>query len=317
MGVPKVLILGAMSGLLLLGALFYPPLPARADAGPKPGMDFFFTSQDGSPVPVQDGVLLECADPECKDASVLKSLGPQYFSCKLNTCASIAYGYAPYHRLSIQFVDGRKLQSNVFTRSRYHPTYDVTVEPDGLVVRERNSRVRSILDLGMTGQLPFALILGVPSSLGLLILLASLLITGSPRSQAVLGSRWMMIASWLVIVVQVTVGSLFSYSLLITVLIEGVVVWFYATWRKWPRLYWLTLVTLVNLLTQQGLFLLIMSLEGDPTWLSVLICEPLIFLAEAGVLALIQRKTVRLLDILLLTMLMNLASLLAGILIPI
>jgi hypothetical protein len=126
-------VLAVAAAVLLLG----PAVPARADAGPKPSMRFTFQF-DGDPISIVSGQLMECQDEACADAEPLQELGPQRLTCTETDCSSIAYGYAPYHKLVIEFADGTR-ESNVFTKKAYMARYQVNVSEDGLLVEERRS----------------------------------------------------------------------------------------------------------------------------------------------------------------------------------
>jgi hypothetical protein len=108
---------------------------AHADAGPKPSMKFAFAFEI-DPLPIVEGQLIECQDEACADAAPLEVLGPQRFTCTESECTSVAYGYAPYHRLVITFSD-RTRESNVFAKSGFAARYVVTVSEDALQVREK------------------------------------------------------------------------------------------------------------------------------------------------------------------------------------
>ncbi|NWG75995.1 MAG: hypothetical protein HXY24_15570 [Rubrivivax sp.] len=87
-------------------------------------------------VSIVEGQLLECQDETCSDAAPLEERGPQRFTCTESECSSIAYGYAPYHRLVITFAD-RTRESNVFEKSGFAARYVVTVSEDALLVTEK------------------------------------------------------------------------------------------------------------------------------------------------------------------------------------
>lgn len=112
-----------------------PAVTAHADAGPKPSMKFEFEFEI-DPVSIVEGQLLECQDETCTDAAPLEEMGPQRFTCTESECSSIAYGYAPYHRLVITFSDGTR-ESNVFEKDGFAARYVVTVSEDALQVSER------------------------------------------------------------------------------------------------------------------------------------------------------------------------------------
>ncbi len=121
------LILTVFSLLLPLGV-------ARADLGPKPTMQFNFKFQ-GQPTTIVGGQQLECSDPTCADGKPLQVGGPQRFTCDAGSCHSLAYGYAPYHKLVIQFAD-RTRESNVFQHRAFNAVYTVTVTDSALQVEE-------------------------------------------------------------------------------------------------------------------------------------------------------------------------------------
>ncbi len=116
---------------------FLPSGIVSADIGPKPTMDFKFESNlDGGQVTITSGILYECEQADCADASPLEELGPQRLTCEEFHCSAIAYGFAPYHRLEIQFSDGATRQSNIFETIDFDSVYLVTVNADDLVVEE-------------------------------------------------------------------------------------------------------------------------------------------------------------------------------------
>lgn len=114
---------------------------ALADTGPKPTMDFQFRQEMTGEVPVAitAGILYECDQPDCSDAAPIEELGPQGFRCAVNSCSAIAYGFAPYHRIEIEFSDGKTRQSNVFETAGFESKYLVTIRPQDLLVETRFS----------------------------------------------------------------------------------------------------------------------------------------------------------------------------------
>ena len=123
------------SGVIIL-LLMLPLGSAQADVGPKPSMDFTFEYEGMEPLTILGGVLIECEDSACTAWTFLEELGPQHFSCDQASCQSLAYGYAPYHKLMIDFSDGVTRQSNVFEKRAYNANYTVNVRPDGMQVTE-------------------------------------------------------------------------------------------------------------------------------------------------------------------------------------
>ncbi len=126
--------------------------PVVADTGPKPTMDFDFTQAFSDPkLTITDGTQFECEQADCSDAQALPELGPQRFKCAANACESRAYGYSPYHRIEIQFSDGKTRQSNIFQTAGFNSKYKVTIRADDLLVE-------AAPNLDFSSPFPFALV---------------------------------------------------------------------------------------------------------------------------------------------------------------
>jgi hypothetical protein len=128
--------------LLFLSLLaFLPARAALADTGPKPTMDFQFKQEmtGEPPLTITSGILFECDQPDCSDGMPLEEAGPQRFTCEVNSCYATAYGFARYHRIELEFSDGKTRQSNVFETAGFDSKYMVTIRPDDLVVEARFS----------------------------------------------------------------------------------------------------------------------------------------------------------------------------------
>jgi hypothetical protein len=124
----------------ILIALFLPSRIALADTGPKPTMEFQFKQElpEGE-VQIVSGILYECDQPDCSDAAPLQPGGPQGFFCDPEGCRALAYGFAPYHQLEIEFSDGTTRHSNIFKTAGFDSKYTVTVRPDDLLVEAQFS----------------------------------------------------------------------------------------------------------------------------------------------------------------------------------
>ena len=126
--------------LLLSVLVFLPVGVALADTGPKPSMDFQFEQEmAGEPLTITSGILFECDQPDCSDAEPLEEGGPQGFRCEVTSCNAVAYGFAPYHQIEIEFSDGRTRQSNIFETAGFDSIYTVTIRPDDLLVEAQFS----------------------------------------------------------------------------------------------------------------------------------------------------------------------------------
>lgn len=118
-----------------------PTRAAFADTGPKPTMEFEFQQEltGQPPLTIVSGLFYECRQPDCSDASLLEEGGPQGFRCQVNSCHATAYGFAPYHRIEIEFSDGQTRRSNVFETAGFDSKYLVTIRPGDLLVEARFS----------------------------------------------------------------------------------------------------------------------------------------------------------------------------------
>ena len=116
--------------------VWIPSGSAFADTGPKPSMEFQFTQKmAGEALTITSGILFECDLPDCSDGAPIEEVGPQGFRCEATSCSAIAYGFAPYHQLEIEFSDGQTRQSNVFETAGFDSRYTVTIQPADLLVQ--------------------------------------------------------------------------------------------------------------------------------------------------------------------------------------
>jgi hypothetical protein len=125
-----------VKSFILFSISFFSILPVGlTDTGPKPTMEFAFNQELlSSPVTIVSGILYECQQSDCSDAHALEEGGPQGFRCTAESCDALAYGFAPYHRIEIEFSDGKTRQSNIFETAGFDSRYKVTVNPDDLLV---------------------------------------------------------------------------------------------------------------------------------------------------------------------------------------
>jgi hypothetical protein len=115
-------------------AMLLPFQTVLADTGPKPSMEFEFEGLQDGDLQIVSGTLYECQQPDCSDASPLQELGPQRLTCSTTSCSALAYGFAPYHILEIEFSDEVTRRSNVFETAGFNSRYLVTIQPDDLLV---------------------------------------------------------------------------------------------------------------------------------------------------------------------------------------
>jgi hypothetical protein len=154
--------------------VFLPSHVALADTGPKPTMDFQFKQElTGEPVTIISGILYECEQSDCSDAAPLEELGPQRFTCEEKSCRATAYGFAPYHKIELQFSDGKTRQSNIFETAGFDSKYSVTVRPDDLLVEAQFNltTVPSLLTIITIFAVCACALVGVGLVVGLIIFL--------------------------------------------------------------------------------------------------------------------------------------------------
>jgi hypothetical protein len=107
-------------------------------------MDFSFKQEfSGDQITIVSGTLYECDQPDCSDAAPLQELGPQRFTCEATRCRALAYGFSDYHKLEIQFSDGKTRQSNIFKTAGFDSRYIVTIRADDLLVESQFNLIPS------------------------------------------------------------------------------------------------------------------------------------------------------------------------------
>ncbi|RPI30538.1 MAG: hypothetical protein EHM70_13655 [Chloroflexota bacterium] len=305
--------------LILAFALAIPLYTAHADVGPKTSMDFEFFGDDGEPLvalTIVSGQQFECSDSDCLDAHALEQVGPQGFNCDANHCSSLAYGYSDYHRLRVRFSDGVERQSNVFSKQAFAARYRVTVQANDLLVEEVNSSGVSFIPSFLTA-VPFGAALGLICMAGLvimpmLVLLGIITVREGAGRSGYPDLRVVYILAWVLGLALVAAMSFESLALAVTVAIEGVLVLVYTAWQKKPMAGLFTTVLYLNLFTHPTLELAMNSLAPNGSWLVLLLAEVVVWLVEAGVLLLAQRKTISARHALLLSLVLNAASFLGG-----
>lgn len=117
--------------------LFFVLTPLWGGISPKPEMDFSFQYQtsDKHAILPATSEQIQCNDNQCLEQDPLGVYGIQKLYCQAENCFSIAYQYAPYQKLVIDFSDGVKRQSNVFaTPAKLRNSFVVTVREKDLWV---------------------------------------------------------------------------------------------------------------------------------------------------------------------------------------
>ena len=293
--------------------LLLPNYGVRADIGPKPTMEFIFIQENDPPLAILGGTLLECEDATCSQAAPLEALGPQGFSCTSDRCSSMAYGYAPYHRLVIRFSDGKIRESNIFENRYFNAVYQVTVEADDLVVKADIWKSSTTSSNGFTF---IMIILGIPISF-ILAIGAWIWLSLRARKTALSfpNARGAFILSWIMAVLMLVFGALYALTLPLTILIESVVTILYAKLRHRAMFTLLTSVVLANTITQPFLLvaLFMIGTMGQTGLMNyLLLFEVIIWLGESVMIYLPQRKEMAFKEALGLSLLLDATSFLIG-----
>jgi hypothetical protein len=293
-----------------------PQFNAQADMGPKPTMEFIFTQNFDPSLTIVEGTLLECNDAICAHPKPLEELGPQGFRCDPDRCTSMAYGYSDYHRLVIRFSDGKVRESNIFRNRYFDAVYQVTVQADDLIVEEDLWRSNS----AFAGIFSFIFWLcGMPTML--IAALLSLTWIAKRTEEVPLAfskNRGPYLLAWIVSGIMLLVGSLVSPTLPLTILIETILGGMYAKIRQRSTIMILTLVILVNSITQPFLVFAYSIVDTNgvvQALVYLLILEILIWIGEAVMLYLPLRKQISIKETLSLSFILNMTSFLVGFLI--
>ncbi len=126
-----------MKKFCLLSLLYFLCITAWGGVFPKPEMTFDFVYQTQQPLFIlpQTSEQIQCDDNQCLQSAPLGQYGLQKLYCSESGCFSIAYRYTPYQKLIIDFSDGIKRESNVFTSPRkLRDAFTVTVRENDLLI---------------------------------------------------------------------------------------------------------------------------------------------------------------------------------------
>jgi hypothetical protein len=125
-------------------------------------------------------------------------------------------------------------------------------------------------------------------------------------------------ATWIIAIPFVLIGSLISLTIPATLLVETTIGLLYSIIRKLPKVRVFAIILLANLITQPILWFVLAATEGMGITLTLMvILEIVIWLVEALILYFTLRDQMRLIEALGLSLLLNGASVLVGVLVPI
>jgi len=278
------------------------------------------------------------------DPMMLTHPPEQYYyeriSCTGQECT--AYNtYDDYYRLDFTFSDGKTRVSNVFGKVNFYASYRVTVRENDLLVEELPGFAMPFNWFGLLG---YGIILAaVAVYLGMMILLLRRIlgkqditqererhgvtpdgehVTFTEKTSPVLGR---CIVAWIVSALFIFSclltsgffgGKILLIDLWTTLAVELVLGLVYALWRKHPVFYLLTVILLMNMITQPILWLTLSSTFVGVSIVRTLMAEIIVWLVEGWILlkALPGRITNK--EAFLLSLVLNLASFGVGLVLP-
>lgn len=302
----------------VLAAVLVPFQIVHADMGPKPSMHFDFSYDVGPHLTIISGTQFECQAADCSDARPFEGPGTFGFECELAECSSEALVYSDYHRLSIDFSDGKTRQSNIFEKNYFEAYYRVTVREQELLVEELPGKEKPpsrlagfVLLLGLLS-MSFVFCLVAIIGLPILVILLVLIIRNADFREA----RGWHIAGWVISVPVLVLSLILDLGLVITLAVEIPLALAYAVWRKRPWVKLLTVVLMMNLITQPALWSIVGAFNGNSTFWPLAIGEAIVWLVEALILTFALRKQAKFWEALALSLALNLASFGIGLLLP-
>jgi hypothetical protein len=288
------------AGLALLSMAAASPQRDLADMGPKPTMEFSFDYHTSSMPSIVSGILEECYQADCSDAQPLMKGGPQHFSCSSSGCDSLAYDYSRYHRLRIEFSDGKTRQSNIFEKKFFYASYSVTVRDDDLLVEE------GIGEFAPFFTFEWILICGgVLLAVGFLVSIILLMVVAL-RGRRYEESRRLYKAVWIISLptaVILLLASMFT-GMILVLAAETAIAIGYAAWRKRSMALVLTVMLLLDVITLPVAAVFVGGiLTTSPAWVLGTVVG--ICLLDAGFLVVAMRKEARFLEALLFGLILN------------
>jgi len=285
-----------------------------------------------------------CSNSGTPDPLTLTNPGDVYcyqrISCDQESCTA-SNPYDNYYRLDFTFSDGKTRVSNVFGKVYFYANYRVTVREDDLLVEELPGYA---LPFNWFGVLGYGIMLAaIAFYLGIMILLLRRIlgkqditqererqgvtpdgehVTFTEKTSPVVGRctfAWIVSALFIfscLLTSGVFGGRTLLMGLWITLGVELALGLVYALWRKHPVFYLLTVILLMNMITQPILWL---TLSGTFVGLSIvrtLMAETMVWLVEGWILLKALPGEITSKEAFLLSLVLNLASFGLGLMLP-
>jgi hypothetical protein len=298
---------------LVIALTLLAPISVSADIGPKPSLEFEFVFETANELTILEATLLQCSDQTCLDAQPLEEMGPQGFMCEITNCSSLAYGYSEYARLVIRFSDRVVRESDVFKIEDFSASYRVTVRENDMGVEKLRGRINP-----MVGILGVALCAGAGGLLFIALMLVFIILMvqkAGERKATFHDARKLFIGFWIFMLPALGLALIISTGAFIGLVIENVIALIYTKIRSRPKIETLTFVTLANMVTLPALWIAAFYIGGYEFY-ALLLIEVVIWVVETLILYILQRREIDLKEAALLSLSINGASFLIGLLLP-
>jgi hypothetical protein len=227
----------------------------------------------------------------------------------------MAYGYSKFHRLVLEFSDGVTRESNVFTKTNFDADYQVSVYSDTLEVVEQTGGAR----WPVSGNIFFDLVLGAGFlclTTASLIILAVLVVKAGKQDATFKSPAGWIIAAWVLAIPTVVVSVQITRGLVTTMIVELLLGGLYAALRKRPAVLVLTVILLLNIITQPALWLTLSGFSGQYPFIALIFAELVVWLVEGGGIFLALRNKIGFGEALIVSLVLNAASFGIGLLLP-
>jgi hypothetical protein len=194
-------------------------------------------------------------------------------------------------RLRITFSDGVTRESNIFTKRHFDAHYRVLVQEVDLLVEETGGSVinPALGPIGAAlGWVLHCTVAGL--GLGLLFFLVVIIVRVDGGRTGFGDSRLLFLLAWLLNLMLLPLGFLYSVVIPLTVVIETVLALVYAAIRRRDAPVLGTAALVGNTLTQYALWITLNALSGGDSIILLLVGEVFVIFMEALIYYVLQRR---------------------------
>lgn len=295
--------------------------------GPKPTMEFeFVQDMSGSTLTMVSWSLINCEDSECSTTAEIIPVEYGFNCANHQRDVGVSYGIQhKYFQMEIAFSDGVTRKSNAFARRFFDARYRVAIQNNSLLVKElKGSNINEYLLLIIFGSMLY-----LPVALGGIFIIAlgtGVYSTIKKEGSETFSKRMGNVFWWALVFTFIVFGLLVGASTFVaTLAIELLTV--FAILKHMKALTKKTLygVFIANVFTQP-LFAIasasvffngIISVSLFVCRIGVIVLEVVIWLVEVGIVNRAQDGQLPFKNILILIFILNAASFVIGLLLPI